>query len=472
MKIGRWSTTAASNNNTPPDGWPEGQAPSTVNDCAREMMASIRTMINDLSFIDLAHTPTQTGSTTFTLPGNVVSFYDIGRRVKAFDASTLYGTIISSSFTTNTGITLRMDSGVLTTSLTSVAVSVLGNNNHALPNAAFINHNVIVDGLIDYIERPVGSGALNVSGSAAQVVITDPIHYLQNATASVNITVINRSASASNVPSLAQAGILINNAIQISVSAADAAIAASDYAAVVVWVEGQEWLDIAHKPNAVSLWVQSNRTGTYCMAMMNPTGSQTFIQNYTISSTSWEKKTFQIPEAPTTGTWGYGAGTVGVQMVFALAAGTSFQASAGTWTSTIAFATSSQTNFLASAGHTMRMTGFKLEEGYGNTPLARESTERTVARHRRYFEIGIDYNEGYGLADNNISNTIRYTYPKRVNPSVGVSDPAASSGFTAGPQVTSIGTNEFRQFFKKNGITGYFFWGNNWSADAAPTLTI
>lgn len=37
-----WSETAASNNQTPPAGWPEGQAPSTVNDCARAMMAALK----------------------------------------------------------------------------------------------------------------------------------------------------------------------------------------------------------------------------------------------------------------------------------------------------------------------------------------------------------------------------------------------------------------------------------------------
>lgn len=37
-----WSETAANNNVTPPAGWPEGQAPSTVNDCAREMMGAVK----------------------------------------------------------------------------------------------------------------------------------------------------------------------------------------------------------------------------------------------------------------------------------------------------------------------------------------------------------------------------------------------------------------------------------------------
>lgn len=37
-----WSQTAASNNATPPNGWPEGMNPAQVNDTAREMMAALK----------------------------------------------------------------------------------------------------------------------------------------------------------------------------------------------------------------------------------------------------------------------------------------------------------------------------------------------------------------------------------------------------------------------------------------------
>lgn len=37
-----FSETAASNNAATPNGWPEGQAPSTVNDCARELMGALK----------------------------------------------------------------------------------------------------------------------------------------------------------------------------------------------------------------------------------------------------------------------------------------------------------------------------------------------------------------------------------------------------------------------------------------------
>ena len=47
MAITDWSTTPASNNAAPPNGWPEGMAPSSVNDVGRQMMADIRTYYDE-----------------------------------------------------------------------------------------------------------------------------------------------------------------------------------------------------------------------------------------------------------------------------------------------------------------------------------------------------------------------------------------------------------------------------------------
>ena len=40
--ISTWSPVDESNNQPPPDGWPEGMAPSGVNNCARAMMGAVR----------------------------------------------------------------------------------------------------------------------------------------------------------------------------------------------------------------------------------------------------------------------------------------------------------------------------------------------------------------------------------------------------------------------------------------------
>ncbi len=45
--IHTWSTTAANNNSTAPNGWPEGMAASSLNNCGREMMAAIAKWYKD-----------------------------------------------------------------------------------------------------------------------------------------------------------------------------------------------------------------------------------------------------------------------------------------------------------------------------------------------------------------------------------------------------------------------------------------
>ena len=121
-----WSTTAASNNQSTPDGWPEGQAPSTVNDCGREMMASIRTWYEDAQWIDYGHTPTYVSTTQFSVSGDQTTKYAVGRRVRIVGASTGYGSITASSYgAPNTTVTVTWDSGNTPTSPTTVAVGII-----------------------------------------------------------------------------------------------------------------------------------------------------------------------------------------------------------------------------------------------------------------------------------------------------------------------------------------------------------
>ena len=143
MKLGRWSTTAGNNNATPPDGWPEGQAPSTINDCARENMAAIRTAFNDLQYFDQDFTPTYISATSFSIPGNQTSAIHAGRRMKFYDANVLYGTVSTASFTTVTTIHVDTDAGNLTSSLSSFGVAILSVDNNALPRHANLTLSVL-----------------------------------------------------------------------------------------------------------------------------------------------------------------------------------------------------------------------------------------------------------------------------------------------------------------------------------------
>lgn len=161
-KLGRWSTAAGSNNAAVPDGWPEGQLPSTVNNCAREMMASIRTAFEDLQYVDQDFTPTFITASSFSVPGNQTSAVHIGRRLKCFDATAgvqqvIYGTVVSVSFTAVTTIHIEADAGSLTSSLSSFGISIIANTpNNALPR-----------NLVLTVSSIAVLGGMSISGSLA-----------------------------------------------------------------------------------------------------------------------------------------------------------------------------------------------------------------------------------------------------------------------------------------------------------------
>lgn len=123
-----YSTTAGNNNAAPPNGFPEGMAPASLNDGMRQVMADIRSWYNDPLWRDLGNTPTFVSANTFTITGNVTANYPVGERIRMFGSvmGTLYGTISGSSFSSpNTTITVTMDSGSLTSNLSAVAIGAL-----------------------------------------------------------------------------------------------------------------------------------------------------------------------------------------------------------------------------------------------------------------------------------------------------------------------------------------------------------
>ncbi|MFC4271600.1 hypothetical protein GQF03_17455 [Sneathiella chungangensis] len=72
MSYSDWSTTAANNNSAPPNGFPEGMKASTVNNSARQLMADLAQLRNDIedgSFFDSA---LDLSSATLTLAAGVI----------------------------------------------------------------------------------------------------------------------------------------------------------------------------------------------------------------------------------------------------------------------------------------------------------------------------------------------------------------------------------------------------------------
>lgn len=132
--ISTYSTTPAANTAL----FPEGMAPSAVNDGMRQVQADIRGWYQDAEWIDFGHAPVYASATSFTLSGDQTAIYHVGRRLRAAGAApfTVYGTITGASFGSDTTVTASWDAGALDNTLTRVAVGVLSAANAAMPKAS------------------------------------------------------------------------------------------------------------------------------------------------------------------------------------------------------------------------------------------------------------------------------------------------------------------------------------------------
>lgn len=109
--------------------WAEGQAPSTVNNTARQMLADTRALFNDSMWFQygtgdqgsgyLAVPAVYASGTSFTITGADVTLkYEANRRVRAVGSGTgtIYGSISSTSYNagnTTTTVNVTWDSGSL-----------------------------------------------------------------------------------------------------------------------------------------------------------------------------------------------------------------------------------------------------------------------------------------------------------------------------------------------------------------------
>ena len=136
-----WSTTPGSNATITDGtygniGFAEGQAPSTLNDSARALMAHVRAWYQGGGWTNLGYTHTYASSTSVTVSGtDVTAQYPAGRRVRAVGATTgtIYGRVTSSSFSTNTTINFAWDSGSLSSETLAISVSFLTSTGSPAP---------------------------------------------------------------------------------------------------------------------------------------------------------------------------------------------------------------------------------------------------------------------------------------------------------------------------------------------------
>ena len=137
-----YSTTQANNTSLNGISTAEGMLPSNLNNAIRALMKNTRDWFNDAQWIeygdgDASYTAAYASATSFTINGaDVTSIYHAGRRIKltATTPGTIYGTIASSSFSTNTTVNVTWDSGSLANeTIDNVYIGALSKTNNSIP---------------------------------------------------------------------------------------------------------------------------------------------------------------------------------------------------------------------------------------------------------------------------------------------------------------------------------------------------
>ena len=273
--------------------------------------------------------------------------------------------------------------------------------------------------------------------------------------------------------------------LRATVSTADTSITAGDFYAVQQRIEGYDARDLIGKTFTLSFWVRSSKTGTHCVAFGNNV-DRTYVVEYTISAANtWEQKTLTVTGGLTTGgTWNWTNGT-GLQVSFALAAGSSFQSPAGSWQAGNYLATANQVNCMDTNGNVFGLTGVQLEVGASATPFEHRPISTELALCQRYYEKSYNLATAPAAAATSsswvasASATSQYlrvsggfATPKRAGPTMTVYSPIdGATGFVAVDgvsRVAVISATETAFTFCLNGVTttANQFMEGHWTASA------
>lgn len=358
-----------------------------------------------------------TGSqTAFTLSRTITSANDIQATVNNVvqqpnDAYTVSGTTITFTSAPSAGTGniyvryLSTTTQSITPSQNTVSYSTLNSDNQSKLGISFKNR--IINGAMVIDQRNAGASFAQTNG-AYNLDRWYGISFTGGATTGKYTVQQNAGSVTPPVGFSKYLGITSSTATSTS---------SSDIYLISQPIEGYNiadlnWGTVNAKTVTLSFWVYSSATGTFGGALK---GGQNYPFTYTISAANtWEYKTVTITGS-TSGTW-QSTNNSGVEVVFQLQVGSSYTATAGSWTSSTLYGASGCVNLLNNSGATFYITGVMLEVGTQATTFDYRSigTELQLCQ-RYYWKVSGDGASiggfGSGQCANSTTANIIFSYP-------------------------------------------------------------
>ncbi len=352
------------------------------------------------------YVPTFISVNSFSVPGDVTLVLEVGRRLKTTDSGDVkYSRILTSSFAAGvTTVTVLVDNGLsLDSGLSTVNYSLLSVTNSAEP----INLNP------QSILNPIVNGGMRIAQAgtsfAAAVSLAYDLDGWTNEKTSAAVFTIERLQSqlGAGNPSIYQR--------TVTITTADAAIAAGDYVAQRNAIEGYDTVGFIGKTFTLGFWVRSSVTGIHCISVYD--GTKSYVDEFTINSADTaEYKTITI--------WG-GLQTsasftnaAGVYVFFTNMSGTTYQTTKGSWNVGFFVGTSSQVNDCATIGNVYSLSDVTISLGAAALPN-RLSCVEDLAKCKRYYQTDIrSFWSGGSVNGQSYTNFYRFNPSMRTTPTL------------------------------------------------------
>ena len=240
----------------------------------------------------------------------------------------------------------------------------------------------------------------------------------------------------------------------------DTSLANNQFAFISQVIEMENMRHLAYglsytKTCTLSFYVKSNKTGTYCIQLINDgTNNRQFVTEYRINNTNtWERKEITIP-GDTSGTWN----SNGLRIAWTLAvAGNRQTSTVGSWfgDSTARYGTHNQVNFMASTSNTFNLTGVQFEIGNTATSFEHRSIAEELILCQRYYQKDLSRNRRF-WGSGNVSNRqfpVRFDVTMRSTPTVSFPSTSIDSG-----SLSANGINRQGYYTNMSGSGRFYEW--------------
>lgn len=279
-------------------------------------------------------------------------------------------------------------------SLTSVTGNGAATDEFLVSDGTLVSKKTTLQKIVDFMlaqvihENGIVNGALLVwqdgtsfTGIVDSAYIADNLKYIKAATA------VHDAARVADSNSAAAPGMVFDRA-RLTLTTAQAAMAAGDYCALRTYIEGYQWR--RYKPDQFTLQflVKLPLAGTYCYAIQNSATDYSYVGEFAYATANTDQLITVTVPTPPAGTWLFDSG-IGMQLSVTLAIGTTYGDGVVGWQVGNKLATPNQINSLnVATGSTYDLALMRIDAG----PVARPwsaadfSYEMVLYKCLRYYQ--------------------------------------------------------------------------------------